>query len=126
MATAQAERSIDEVTGVVSDDLSKANLALSPKKIAARPFVDGLGEDAWEVLLILPKPQGETWDRTAVFDARMAAVAAFDRLVDGTTLELPGRTLAMVTTDEAAEEDVAPEDDPEEGEDPAADLPDDE
>lgn len=109
---------IDDVTARVHTKLADDYLALKPKAVAARPVIDGLGEDAWQLVLTLPKPIGPTWDVEEVFDVRRAAIEAFDDLLAGENLERPGQTLAVVTTDEADEADIAAEELPEEDEDP--------
>jgi hypothetical protein len=84
--------------------------------------IDGLGEDAWQLVLMLPKPTGPTWDVDEVFTVRRAAIKEFDALVAGEPPEKPGQTLAVVTTDEADEIDIAAEEVPEEGEDPTREF----
>lgn len=106
----------DEVAERVLGRLLAARLAITPKRVQVTEDTDAFGDDAWRVLLVLPAPAGETWDRTAVFSARRAAVAAFDSVAaeDGRTL--PGRTIAMITTDEADPADTAPAESPAAGE----------
>lgn len=98
---------LDRITQRVTDQLARADLALKPKSITATTVIDGLGDDAWKLTIVLPKSIGATWDVDAVFDVRRAAVEVFDAFVWVTRLELPGQTLAAVTTDEADPNDIA-------------------
>lgn len=93
-------------------------MPIEPRRVEVTEETDALGDDAWRLLLMLPAPSEETWDRTAVFKLRRAAIDAFDASAAQDGRSLPGRTIAFVTTDDAPEEDTAPEDEPEEGEDP--------
>lgn len=120
MATTHAGHDATDLENALLDLVRDGPSALRPKRIEVARFVDGLGEEAWQLTLILPRPKGETWDRQAVFETRMRVTGLFDQLVVGTARELPGRTLAVVTTDEAQEIDVAEEGVPEEGEEPEA------
>lgn len=118
MAITQADQppaQLAELDRIVGD----SSLELLPKRISAARFVDQLGEEAWLLTLILPRPTADTWDREAVFTSRLFITREFDRLIAGTALELPGQTLAVVTTDEAREDDVAQDGEPEVGEDTA-------
>lgn len=111
------DHSTDEFASRVLTTLQAAKkLTIRPKRVEVRQDIDALGDEALRVLLVLPAPVGETWDRDAVFKIRRAAIDALDALVAEKGQTLPGRTLAMVTTDEANEADVAPEESPQLGE----------
>lgn len=96
-------------------------LALMPLRVHVFEQMDAQGEEAWRVQLVLPRPHGETWDRELVFHTRRAAVRAWDELADAAGRSRPGYTVALVTTDDAAVEDVAEDESPEAGEDPGRD-----
>lgn len=122
MAVSSAvEHWADEAAKFVEGRLSASRLPLLPKHVVVYEDQDSHGESAWRVVLYLPAPAGDTWDRDAVFRARRSAVAALDALALDSGRVLPGSTVALVTTDEAAIEDTAPEDAPERGEDPGRD-----
>ena len=110
----------DEAGRHVLERLLSEELPVKPKRVEITAATDAFEDEAWRVLLILPAPSGEseTWDREAVFKARRAAVGVLDELAAADGHVLPGRTVALVTTDEASESDTAPEDEPEIGEDP--------
>lgn len=113
----------EDLATKVLEEVKKQPLPLLPKRVEILEDVDSFGELAWRLRLVLPAPDGPTWDREQVFQARRAAIDVFDSLVAGARTEHPGRTVAFVTTDEAADEDVATEDAPEDGEDsPVADT----
>ena len=114
----KVEQWTDKVAQDVRGRLTQRELRLLPRRIDVHQQTDALGEEAWRLVLVLPKPQGETWKRDEVFKARRAAIEIFDQLAAEEGHTLPGSTIASVTTDQAAEDDVAPEDEPEEGEDP--------
>lgn len=114
----KVEQWTDAVAKRMRERLSEANLPLTPKQVQVYQDTDILGEDAWRLVLVLPAPTGETWDRLEVFTTRTASVDIFDEIADEDGRDLPGSTIAIVTTDEASELDTAPEDEPEEGEDP--------
>lgn len=109
----------DEVAQQVLERVKAVgDTVLVPKAIQLEAVVDALDEEAWRVVLVLPRPEGATWDRDDVFAARMVATTVFDEIVEQEGRQLPGLTLAIVTTDEAAEDDIAAEDAPEADEDP--------
>lgn len=108
----------DDVAGRVLERLLAEDLPIQPKQVQITEHTDALGDDAWRVLLVLPAPAGETWDREAVFAARRAAISALESFAEDEGRALPGDTIAFVTTDEATDQDTATEDEPEPGEDP--------
>lgn len=112
------DRWTDDVAPQVLARLDGEGLRVKPKSVQVMMVTDAFDDEAWRVLLVLPRPSGETWDRDAVFEARRAAISAFDELAAAGGRELPGRTIALVTTDEADDADIATEDEPETGEDP--------
>ncbi len=118
MSTAHAEPLVEDVVTKVSDGLTTSGMAIIPKRMLAETYTDGLGDDAWRLILVLPRPSSREWDMESVFRLRRTATRQFDQLIEGTSLVLPGRTLAVVTTDEAEPDDVAVEEVPEKGEDP--------
>ncbi len=99
-------------------DAISSKVTLRPKQIRITEEMDSLDLPAWRLLLILPAPQGETWNREEVFTSRRAAIEAFDAAAERDGRELPGQTIAFVTTDEAQEKDIAEDDLPEPDEDP--------
>lgn len=105
----------------VFEAIRRQELPLLPKSIKVVEETDASGEDAWRLILVLPAPAGETWDVTEAFRLRRAAVRAFDAHALESGRELPGATVARMTTDEADEQDIAPEEDPEDGEGAAGD-----
>ncbi len=112
------ELKIDDVAEQVHARLLTSDLPLIPKRVFVHEDTDPLGEDAWRLVLVLPAPAGETWDRLEVFQVRRTAVDIFDDIAAQEGRTLPGSTIAVVTTDEADKEETAPEDEPAEGEDP--------
>lgn len=110
----------DEVAKRVLGRLRDEALPIEPKRIEITVVTDALDDEAWRLLLVLPapSPSEETWDREAVFRARRAAVSVFDDFAVEDGEQLPGRTVALVTTDEADELDAASVDEPEADEDP--------
>ncbi|OMH27826.1 hypothetical protein BKD30_02500 [Tersicoccus phoenicis] len=121
MYPASTESTVEDVIVMVTADLAARPLDLKPKSMNATAVRDGLGEDAWQVTIVLPKPDGATWDAEALFAVRRTVVDAFDGALEG-RLVLPGQTLAVVTTDEADPADIAAEETPVEGEDPSGDA----
>lgn len=105
----------DEVAERVLGRLRDEALPIEPKRIEITVVTDALDDEAWRLLLVLPAPlpSQETWDREAVFRARRAAVSVFDDFAAEDDEQLPGRTVALVTTDDADELDTAPDDEPE-------------
>lgn len=99
----------NEVAPRVLEHLQSVELPITPKNVIVSETTDALGDDAWRILLVLPKPDGETWDRDAVFRARRAAINHLDQLAAVDGHELAGHTVAFVTTDEAAPNDIAEE-----------------
>lgn len=116
--TSVLEQWSDDVAVRVLAQVEDQRLPLVPKRIEVTEDVDALGDSAWRLLLVLPAPAGETWDREDVFKVRRAAVAAFDKEAEEDDRSLPGWTVASVTTDEAGEQDIAEDDKPQKGEDP--------
>lgn len=114
----KADQWTDTVAEQVRERLQERELPLEPKRVLVYEDTDPIGKDAWRLVLVLPAPAGETWERLAVFRARRAAVDVFDEIAGEVGRNLPGATIAVVTTDEADEIDTAPDDEPEEGEDP--------
>lgn len=108
----------DAVAKRLRDRLSDADLPLLPKQVRIHEETDSLGEDGWRLVLVLHAPEGQTWDRQQVFSTRRKSVEIFDEMAATDGRGLPGATIASVTTDEARELDVAPVDEPLEGEDP--------
>lgn len=108
----------DAVAERLRDRLGEGDLRLHPKQVRIHEETDPFGEAAWRLVLILPAPDGQTWDREDVFRIRRKSVEIFDELATADERGLPGATIASVTTDEAPESDIAPEDEPVEGEDP--------
>ncbi|MFT4051725.1 MAG: hypothetical protein QM677_05680 [Microbacterium sp.] len=108
----------DDAAEKVRRRLEARDLPLTPKHVLIEEDTDPLGDDSWRLVLVLPAPTGETWERGEVFTARRAAVDIFEELAHEAGRGLPGVTIAVVTTDEASESDTAAEDEPEEGEDP--------
>lgn len=102
----------------VKDVLTGRKRALTVQRVVPYVDTDSFGEDAWRLLLLLPRPEGETWKRDHVFELRRIAVDAFDELALAAGRTLEGRTVALVSTDDALDEDVAPRDVPASGEDP--------
>lgn len=114
----KVEQWTDAVAERLRDRLREADLPLTPKEVRIYEDTDTLGEDAWRLVLVLPAPTDETWDRQEVFRARRTSVEVFDEMADEDGQNLTGSTIAIITTDEASEIDTAPEDEPEEGDDP--------
>lgn len=101
--------------------LKDPDVVLKPNEIGVTEVIDLIDEEAWRLKLVLPRPEGDTWDREQVYLARRAATDLFDQLAYEEGRELAGSTLASVTTDEADESDIAEDEDPVEGEDPVRD-----
>lgn len=97
----------DEAAELLLSRLRESHLELIPKSVVVSEVTNALDEQAWRILLVLPAPKGSTWDRALVFETRRAAIAELDRLAAEQGRSLPGSTIASVTTDEAAEEDIA-------------------
>lgn len=116
--SSRVEHWTDGVADQIHERLVASGLPLMPKRVLVHEDTDPLGEDAWRLVLVLPAPAGDTWNRLDVFRARRAAVDIFDELAAEAERNLPGSTIAVVTTDEASEDQTAPEEEPEEGEDP--------
>lgn len=91
----------------VQEQLARSPLELEPKRVEVFTETDAFDEEAWRLRLYLPRPVGRTWGSRASLDTRRAAVDAFDMFAARTHHALPGRTLALVTTDEAPEADIA-------------------
>lgn len=108
----------DDAAKQVVNTLSAQGLELIPKRVQITSEIDALGQDAWRLLLVLSAPSSETWETDSVFRARRAAIEVFDAMAADHDEELPGSTVAFVTTDEASEDDTAPADEPQPGEDP--------
>lgn len=106
----------DAVAEKVREPLKASGLPLPPKRVLIHQVTDALDEDAWRLVLVLPAPTGETWDRLDVFKARRAAVDIFDEIATQNQRSVPGSTIALVTTDEASESDTAPRESPGAGE----------
>ncbi len=98
--------------------MRSAKLRLQPGHVTITDQVDALGENAWCLLLALPAPEGGTWDRAEVSQVRRAAAEVSGRLAAAAGHELPGASVASVTTDEASPEDIAEDGAPGPGEDP--------
>lgn len=109
----------DEVAGRVLGRLSDEALPIEPKRIEITVVTDALDDEARRLLLVLPapSPSEETRDREAVFKARRAAVSVFDDFAAEDDEQLPGRTVALVTTDDADGLGAAPVDESETDED---------
>lgn len=110
----------DDVGHRVLDGLRvlESSVPLQPKQISISQFTNALNEDGWLLTLVLPAPDGQTWDSGEVYSVRRAAIEIFDEFAaaEGHTLE--GLTMATITTDEASEADTAPDEEPEPDEDP--------
>lgn len=87
---APVDRWTDEVAERVLGRLRHEALPIAPKRVQITVATDAFDDEAWRLLLILPAPSGETWDRTAVFRARRSAISAFDDLAAQDGEELPG------------------------------------
>ncbi len=118
MMSPKVEAWTDAVAEQLLQQLTATEPPLRPKQIHIHEVTDTLGEDAWRLVLVLPAPTGQTWDRESVYQTRRMSVELFDELAAAEDHDLPGSTVASVTTDEAPESDIAPEDEPVEGEDP--------
>ena len=120
MPRALETRDIADVLRDVEQQVSDSvQLTLFPKRIEASTFIDGLDNEAWDLLLILPRPSGDSWDSRELFETRSHVRAAFDNLTLGTDLELPGLTQVSFTTDEATGDELAIEEGPLPDEDPS-------
>lgn len=113
---------IDDVATAVQARLTQTDLPLKPKRVEITDATDMLGDEAWRLLLVLPKPDGPTWERDSVYRLRRRAIEYFDEAADSAHRALPGLTIAFVTTDEADEEDIAVDTTPESYENPGTTL----
>lgn len=91
---------------------SNEALALHPRSVKISSVVDALDQEAWRILLVLPFPK-ETyrWEQRDVYAMRRAAIDGWEALVGEAELELPGQTLAFVTTDDAPSSEIAIDED---------------
>ncbi len=110
MSAARTEPSVEELVAQVNARLSTS---IRPKRIDVETYADGAGDEAWRLILVLNRPEGDTWDVESAFEVRRAVAKAFDRAIDGLSSALPGQTLVVLTTDEASEAETAPEEVPE-------------
>lgn len=101
---------LERATKKVTRALDRSDIALKPKAVELYEVSDALDEDAWRIKLILPAPEGRTWERSSVFALRRKATDVFDEFALKHDIDLPGATIAIVTTDEARLEDIAQDD----------------
>jgi len=60
--TSTIRRDADEMAEEVLLRLRASRLGLLPKRVLISVDTDQFGEDAWRLVLVLPKPDGQTWD----------------------------------------------------------------
>lgn len=99
----------------LSNWLSTATLPVTPKELHLSTFEDDLGQEGWEILLTLPRPEGSTWDADALYRTRREIAHHMDEITTEPEESLPGTTLVKITTDDARPEDIAEPDKPEPG-----------
>lgn len=106
----------DGVGQEILEGLRTRNLPLEPLDVRVQEVTDGFDEPAWRVVLSLPAPSSQTWDRTDVFTLRRATISLLDDLAERDARSLPGSTIAVLTTDASDAETAAPDPEPERGE----------
>lgn len=79
---------------------------------------DWTGDEAWRLLLVLPRPRGSAWDVEATAELKRRAREILDTRAETYGVRLDGVSAATLTTRDAPESEVAPPDEPEEGESP--------
>lgn len=87
---------------------SNTKLALHPTRVSVYTLVDALDQEAWRILLVLPFPTTTyRWEQPDVYATRRAAIDGWEALIRETELELPGQTLALISTDDAPQSEIA-------------------
>jgi len=79
--------------------------------LSVEPIEDADGESTWKVVLVLPRPSGDTWDEAQVFGLKQRAHEAVVQITsDNPQWALGGVPYVAITTKDPQIEQTAPED----------------